>query len=159
MSAEALERNTDTAMSEATIFALASGAGRAGVAVIRLSGRACSMVCREISGEDVPPARKAVLRGLVDPISGEVVDRGLVLWFPSPMSFTGEDVLEFHVHGGHAVVGGVLGRIGGLAGTRLAEPGEFTRRAFLNGKMDLTGAEGLADLVAARTAAQRRLAT
>ena len=154
MPADTLERSTDTAMAEATVFALASGAGRAGVAVIRLSGQASAMVCRKVSGEDAPFARKAVLRRLVDPIGGEVIDEGLVLWFPGPASFTGEDVLELHVHGGPAVLTALFETLGSLPGVRPAEPGEFSRRAFLNGKMDLTEAEAVADLVAAETRQQ-----
>lgn len=148
----------DVAMSEATIFALSSGVGRAGVAVIRLSGRACSAVCRRLTGEDVPAARKAELRKLIEPVSGETIDKGLVIWFPGPMSFTGEDVLELHVHGGPAVLADVFDALGSLLGVRPAEAGEFSRRAFLNGKMDLTEVEGLADLVAAETRQQARQA-
>jgi tRNA modification GTPase len=95
---------------------------------------------------------------LVDPADGSPLDDALVLWFPAPKSFTGEDVVELHVHGGRAVVAGVLAVLGRLPGHRLAEPGEFTRRAFEHGKIDLTEAEGLADLIAAETDAQRRLA-
>lgn len=145
-------------MSEATIFALASGVGRAGVAVIRLSGEACRSVCRDLSGRDVPAARKAVLRTLVEPASGEIIDKGLVVWFPGPMSFTGEDVLELHVHGGPAVLSCLFETLASRDDVRPAEPGEFSRRAFLNGKIDLTAAEGLADLVAAETRQQARQA-
>lgn len=95
---------------------------------------------------------------MADPRTGEIIDYGLVLWFPAPRSFSGEDVVEFHIHGGHSVVAGVLDALGSLAELRPAEPGEFTRRAFLNGKMDLTAVEGLADLIDAETAAQRRQA-
>ena len=94
----------------------------------------------------------------MDPSSGETLDRGLAIWFPGPSSFTGEDVAEFHVHGGRAVIDGVIDALASLDGLRPAEAGEFTRRAFVNGKLDLTAAEGLADLVAAETAAQRRQA-
>ncbi len=140
-----------------TIYALASGVGPAGVAVIRVSGAAASRTIGALTGREVPAPRCLTLRVLRDG-AGEVLDRGMVAWFPGPESFTGEDVAEFQVHGGSSVVDGVLGALGRLADTRLAEPGEFTRRAFVNGKMDLTAAEGLADLVAARTAAQRRQA-
>jgi len=116
------------------------------------------MICREVCGEDAPEARKALLRTLVDPKSGEMIDKGLVLWFPGPMSFTGEDILEFHVHGGPAVLAMVFEALGSMPGVRPAEAGEFSRRAFLNGKMDLTEAEGLADLVAAETRQQARQA-
>ena len=139
-----------------TIFALSSGAGPAGVAVIRISGAEAGAALRALA-ERLPPPRRAalaVLRGA----DGEALDRALVLRFPGPASFTGEDVAELHCHGGRAVVDGVLGALGRLPGLRMAEPGEFSRRAFVNGKLDLTAAEGLADLVAAQTAAQARQA-
>lgn len=106
----------------------------------------------------LPAPRVAVHRTLRRPADGESLDRGLVIWFPGPASFTGEDVAEFHVHGGRAVVEAVLAALASQPGCRLAMPGEFTRRAFLAGKLDLTAAEGLADLVAADTEAQRRAA-
>ncbi len=140
-----------------TIFALSSAAGAAGVAVIRLSGANASAALEALAGR-VPPPRRATVAGLADPGDGGPLDRALVLWFPGPASFTGEDVVEFHCHGGRAVIDGVLGALGRLPGLRMAEPGEFSRRAFVNGKLDLTAAEGLADLVAAETAAQRRQA-
>jgi tRNA modification GTPase len=112
---------------------------------------------RSLAG-DLPPARRAVLRSLRDPRSGVELDRGLVLAFPAPHSFTGEDMAELHVHGGRALVRAVLEALAGCEGLRPAEPGEFTRRAFEHGKMDLTAAEGLADLVNAETEAQRRQA-
>ena len=93
-----------------------------------------------------------------EPASGEVIDEALALWFPAPASETGEDIAELQLHGGHAVVAGVLKALGAMAGCRMAEPGEFTRRAFENGKLDLTAVEGLGDLIAAETAAQRRQA-
>jgi tRNA modification GTPase len=140
-----------------TIFALSSGAGRAGVAVIRISGPDAGVALTALAGKR-PGARKAVLRRLRDPESGETLDRGLVLWFPEPASVTGENVAELHVHGGRAVIDGVLDALGRISGLRPAEPGEFTRRAFENDLLDLTAAEGIADLVAAETAAQRRQA-
>lgn len=139
-----------------TIYALSSGAPPAGVAIIRISGPATRAALVALSGK-VPSPRTAVLRELRDPDTGEVIDRGLVLFFPSPASFTGEDVGELQVHGGRAVVTAFMRVLDGL-GLRLAEAGEFTKRAFLAGRMDLTEAEGLADLVAAETEAQRRLA-
>ncbi|HYD31813.1 MAG TPA: tRNA uridine-5-carboxymethylaminomethyl(34) synthesis GTPase MnmE [Azospirillaceae bacterium] len=142
----------------ATIFALASAPGRAGVAVIRLSGATAGSALEALTGKAPPPPRHAALRGLRDPRTGEVLDQGLVLWFPAPHSFTGEDVAEFHVHGGRAVVASVIEVLAALPFLRLAEPGEFTRRAFENGKFDLTAAEAVADLVDAETAAQRRQA-
>lgn len=141
-----------------TIFALASGAGRAAVAVMRLSGaQGCRDVLAALLGGQVPPPRVASLRRLRDPVSGETLDRALVLWFPGPRSYTGEDVAELHLHGGPAVIAGVAEALV-ASGARPAEPGEFTRRAFLNGKLDLTAAEGIADLIAAETAGQRRQA-
>jgi tRNA modification GTPase len=138
-----------------TIFALSSGAGRAGVAVVRASGPQARHCMLGLAGDAVPPPRLAVLRTLRHPKSRLVLDKALVLWFPAPHSFTGEDCCEFHIHGGRAVLAGVLGALAGLEGVRLAEPGEFTRRAFENGKLDLTAAEGLADLIDAETEAQR----
>lgn len=141
-----------------TIFALASGRGRAGVAVLRISGPGAGEALRALTGGEPPAPRRAVLRAFRDPATGEVLDRGLALWFPAPLSYTGEDVAELHVHAGPAVVQGIAEALSGLASTRPAEAGEFTRRAFMNGKLDLTEAEGIADLVAAETAAQRRQA-
>lgn len=144
--------------SEETIFALASGAGRAGVSVVRLSGPASAEACRALTGDEPPAARQAQLVALTDPEDGEPIDRGLVLWFPGPASFTGEDVLELHVHGGQAVISALFAALSKVEAVRPAHPGEFTRRAFMNGKMDLTAAEGLADLVAAETRQQARQA-
>lgn len=142
-----------------TIYALSSGAGPAGIAVIRLSGPGAGHALSAITGRrDLPPPRKALSAVLRDPESGERLDDGLVLWFPGPHSYSGEDVAELHVHGGPAVIAATLRALGAMKGLRMAEPGEFTRRAFLNGKMDLTGAEGIADLIAAETEAQRRQA-
>ena len=141
-----------------TVFALASGAGRAGVAVVRLSGPAAGSALTALTGCRLPPPRRATVARLRDPQSGDLLDRGLVLWFPQPASFTGEDVAELHLHGGRAVIAAVADSLGGLTGVRAAEPGEFSRRAFDNGKLDLTEAEAIADLVAAETAAQRRQA-
>jgi tRNA modification GTPase len=142
-----------------TIYALSSGAGPAGVAVIRLSGPDAGPALLRLTGRDaLPVARRALLSALKSPDGGERIDDGLVLWFPAPYSYTGEDAAELHVHGGPAVVAAALAALGGISGLRVAEPGEFTRRAFLNGKMDLTAAEGVADLVAAETDAQRRQA-
>ncbi len=137
-----------------TVFALASGAGRAAVAVLRLSGPGTGTALAALAG-GVPEPRMATLRALRH--GGEVLDRALVLWFPAPRSFTGEDAAELHLHGGAAVLAAVAGALLAL-GLRPAEPGEFTRRAFLHGKLDLTAAEGIADLVDAETEAQRRQA-
>lgn len=142
-------------MADDTIFALASGQGRAGVAVFRLSGPGSGEALRALAGR-LPQPRKASLADLRDS-SGEGIDQALVLWFPAPASFTGEDVAELHVHGGRAVAAALAEALTAL-GLRPAEAGEFSRRAFLNGKMDLTRAEAIADLVDAETAAQRRQA-
>ncbi len=138
-----------------TIFALASGAGRAAVALLRLSGPGAGAALTALAGP-LPPPRQASLRRLRD-AAGEALDQALVLWFPAPGSYTGEASAEFHLHGGPAVVAAVSEALV-AAGARPAEPGEFTRRAFLNGKLDLTEAEGIADLIEAETEAQRRQA-
>ncbi len=144
-------------MSE-TIFALSSGAGRAGVAVLRLSGPQAGAALRALTGQPLPPPRRATLAALHDPDGGELLDRALVLWFPAPASFTGENMAELHLHGSRAVIAGVLAALGRQPGCAPAEPGAFTRRAFDAGKLDLAEVEGLADLIAAETAAQRRQA-
>lgn len=144
-------------MTGTTIFALASGYGRAGIAVIRISGPETGEVLRRMVGS-LPPPRTASRAFIVDPNTAALLDRGLALWFPAPRSFTGEDVAELHIHGGRAVIDGVLKALASLPGMRPAEPGEFTRRAFEHGKMDLTQAEALADLVDAETVAQARQA-
>jgi len=140
-----------------TIFALASASGRAAVAVVRVSGPDAGPALAALAGA-TPPPRLATLARLGRPGSDEVLDRALVLWFPGPRSFTGEDVAEFHLHGGRAVVREFTEALAALPGLRPAEPGEFTRRAFDAGKMDLTEAEAIADLVDAETTAQRRQA-
>jgi tRNA modification GTPase len=144
-------------MKQETIFAQASGPGVSGVAVIRLSGPRASAAAGAIAGP-LPPPRLATLRWFADPASGEKLDRGLMIWMPGPASFTGEDSAEFHIHGSRAVADAMLAALGGIDGLRLAEPGEFSLRAFRNGKFDLVAAEGLVDLIAARTVEQRRAA-
>ena len=139
-----------------TICALSSAPGRAGVAVVRVSGPAAVALLASLVGR-VPEPRRAVLRTIRDPGSGQDIDRGIVLLFAGPSSFTGEDTVEFLLHGGRAVVAGVLAALR-QQGCRLAEPGEFARRAFDNGRIDLTEAEGIADLIDAETEAQRRQA-
>jgi tRNA modification GTPase len=141
-----------------TIFALSSGRGRAGIAVVRLSGPAAGAALARLSGAETPAPRVAALRRLRDPRSGQAIDHGLALWFPAPHSYTGEDLAELHVHGGLAVVEALIEALAALPGLRPAAPGEFTRRAYLNGKLDLTQAEAVADLVEAETEAQRRQA-
>lgn len=146
-----------TTADRSTIFALSSGRPPAAIAVIRISGpRAGSAL--EAIGVKVPAPRQAKLARIRDPRSGEIIDEALALWFPAPNSETGEDVAELQGHGGPAVIAAILDALGSLDGLRMAEPGEFTRRGFENGKLDLTAVEGLADLVSAETEAQRRQA-
>jgi tRNA modification GTPase len=147
-----------SAPSPDTIYALSSGAGIAGVAVVRVSGPGADGVLTALGVSPLPEPRYAALHNIAAPQGGEPLDRALVLRFPAPASFTGEDVGELHVHGGPAVLAALFDAIAATGLARLAEPGEFTRRAFENGKLDLTAAEGLADLVAAQTDAQRRQA-
>ncbi len=137
-----------------TIFAPATGSGRAGIAVIRISGPAAASALAALSCK-VPPPRRAVRARFVDRATAEPIDDGLILFFPGPASVTGEDVAELHLHGSRAVIEAIVTVLAGEPGLRLAEPGEFTRRAFENGKLDLTAAEAIADLVAAETSAQR----
>ena len=143
-------------MQEDTIFAMATAPGRAAVAVCRISGQRTREAVARLAGH-VPAPRHAQLSRLVQPASGEVIDVAVVLFFPRPRSYTGEDCAELQVHGGIAVARALIGALGSL-GLRPAEPGEFTRRAFLNGKLDLAQAEGVADLVDAETEFQRRQA-
>jgi tRNA modification GTPase len=140
-----------------TIFALSSGRPPAAIAVVRLSGPRAGVALDKLIGR-VPEPRRAALVRVRDPADGDVIDEALALWFPGPHSETGEDVAELQLHGGHAVVAAVLGALASIEGCRLAEPGEFTRRAFENGRLDLPAVEGLADLVVAETPAQRRQA-
>lgn len=140
-----------------TIFALSSGRPPAAVSVIRVSGFDAHRAGEQIAGS-LPEARSAAVRALRDPENHELLDEALVLRFDAPASSTGEDTVEFQCHGGRAVVEAILGALGGIDGLRLAQPGEFTRRAFQNGRIDLTEAEGLADLIEAETESQRRAA-
>lgn len=137
-----------------TIYALSSGAGRGGVAVIRVSGIKVLDVIKHLSGLDNPKSRYAYFCRLSN-TSGQALDNALVLYFKGPYSFTGEDVAEFQVHGGRSVINAVMGAIAEVKGCRPAEPGEYSRRAVVNGKMDLTEAEGLMDLINAETELQR----
>jgi len=139
-----------------TIFALSSGRPPAAIAVVRVSGTRAGEALKILIGK-VPDPRKAALAQVRGP-GGEVIDQALALWFPAPHSETGEDVAELQLHGGRAVVAGVLSALARIEGLRPAEAGEFTRRAFENGKLDLTAVEGLADLVMAETEGQRRQA-
>lgn len=140
-----------------TIFAIASGSGVAGIAVLRLSGPQAIEIVETLTGKGLTP-RMATLARLRDPASGEPLDHALVLAFPAPRSFTGENYVELHLHGSRAIVLRMLALLGALPDCRAAQPGEFSLRAFRNGKMDLTEVEGLGDLLAAETQAQRRQA-
>src|SRR5579884_591813 len=140
-----------------TIFALSSGRPPAAVAVVRISGPRAGAALAALTGK-LPAPRQAALVRVRDPQSGEAIDQALALWFPAPASETGEDVAELQIHGGRAVIAATLGALGKVEGLRPAEAGEFTRRAFENGKLDLTAVEGLADLVMAETEGQRRQA-
>ncbi len=148
--------------SDDTIFALASGRGRAGVAVLRLSGAGAGAAIAALTRKPLPEPRRAAFCTLYDPQNEQQLDQAIVLWFPAPASFTGEDVAELHVHGGRAVLDALSSALSKTppegCGCRPAEPGEFSLRAFRAGKMDLTEAEGLNDLIEAETEAQRRQA-
>jgi tRNA modification GTPase len=140
-----------------TIYALSTPPGVSGIAVIRLSGPHAGPALTALAGA-LPPPRRLTRRWLHQPGTAARLDDGMVAWLPGPASYTAEDMAELHTHGGRAVVAAVLAALGGMPGLRAAEAGEFTRRAFANGRLDLTAAEGLADLLAAETEAQRRLA-
>jgi tRNA modification GTPase len=146
-----------TVIAHPTIFALSSGRPPAAIAVVRISGPRSRFALEQLIGR-VPEPRRAALARIRDPATGEFIDEALALWFPGPNSETGEDGAELQMHGGRAVIAAVLAVLGKLEGFRLAEPGEFTRRAFENGRIDLTQVEALADLVFAETEAQRRQA-
>lgn len=140
-----------------TIFAPATAAGKAGVAVVRISGPEAHQVAERMCGKSSPTPRQALFTTVLT-LNGTPIDDGLLLWFPAPASFTGEDVVELQIHGGRAIMASVLEELAKIEGLRPAERGEFTRRAVENGKMDLTAAEGLADLVDAETEEQRKQA-
>jgi len=144
-------------MDRKTIFALSSGRPPAAVSVIRISGPEAHEAGERIAGS-LPDARTAAVRELRDPSTGELLDKALVLRFDSPASATGENIVEFQCHGGRAVVDAILAALASIDGLRTAEPGEFTRRSFENGRIDLTEAEGLADLIEAETESQRKAA-
>jgi tRNA modification GTPase len=140
-----------------TIYAVSTAYGRAAIAVVRVSGPNASRALCSLAGEPLPAPRTAALRRIKN-AGGDAVDQALVLWFPESASETGEDVAEFHLHGGRAIVEAVLHELAAVPGLRGAAPGEFTRRAVENGKLDLTRAEALADLIDAETPAQQRQA-
>ena len=138
-----------------TIYALSTGPGVSGVAIIRISGKDASKIIRSITGKELPKPRIATLRKINNINNSELIDEGIIIWFPGPNSYTGEDMAEIHIHGGKAVILAVQNEISKIKGCRLAEPGEFTKLAFQNGKINLLKAEGIADLISAETEIQR----
>ena len=141
-----------------TIYALSTGPGVSGVAVIRVSGENTAEVVKKITGTSLPPSRTATIRKLNKNGGKEMIDEGVIIWFPAPNSYTGEDLAEFHVHGSRAVISAMHSAISKVKNCRLAEPGEFTKRAFQNGKINLLKAESIADLVLSETEIQRKQA-
>ena len=141
-----------------TICAVATAPGKSGVAVIRISGPATCQILSVLTGRREFRPRHMYICDIADPVEQDVLDKGLVVYFPAPHSFTGEACGELHLHGSPAVLSGLISVLTGQGLARLAEPGEFTRRAFHNGKLDLTEVEGLADLIDAETRSQRRQA-
>ena len=141
-----------------TIYALSSGPGISGVSIIRISGKETQNVIKSLTGLEVPPPRVATLRKINNINTSELIDEGIVLWFPGPKSYTGEDMAEFHVHGSRAVIKAIHNSISKIKNCRIAEPGEFTRLAFQNGKIDLLKAESISDLISSETEIQRQQA-
>ncbi len=141
-----------------TIYALSSGPGISGVAVIRVSGKETISVIKALTGKELPRPRLATLRKINNSNTFELIDEGIILWFPGPQSYTGEDMAEFHVHGSKAVVEAIQNSISKVKDCRLAEPGEFTKLAFQNGKINLLKAESIADLISSETEIQRKQA-
>ena len=141
-----------------TIYALSTGPGISGIAVVRVSGKEAAEVVKRLTGHDLPVPRVATLKKINYINTNNLIDEGVVIWFPGPNSYTGEDLAEFHVHGSRAVVSALHSSISGIKNCRLAEPGEFTKLAFQNGKINLLKAEGIADLVSAETEIQRKQA-
>ena len=138
-----------------TIFALSTGPGISGVAIIRISGPEASNVIKSLTGKEITKPRMATLRKINNINTFELIDEGIIIWFPGPDSYTGEDMAEIHVHGGKAVVLAIQKEISKIENCRLAEPGEFTKLAFQNGKINLIKAESIADLISAETEIQR----
>ena len=138
-----------------TIYALSTGPGVSGVAIIRISGREASKAIKLLTKRDLPSPRLATLRKINNISTSELIDEGLIIWFPGPESYTGEDMAEFHVHGGKAIVLALQNELSKIENFRLAEPGEFTKIAFQNGKINLLKAESIGDLISAETEMQR----
>ena len=141
-----------------TIYALSTGPGISGIAVIRVSGKEASLVIKSLTGKDLLHPRKATLLKINNINTSELIDEGVIIWFPGPESYTGEDMAEFHVHGSRAVINALQTSISKIKNCRLAEPGEFTKLAFQNGKINLLKAESIADLISAETEIQRKQA-
>ena len=141
-----------------TIYALSSGPGTSGVSIIRVSGPDTVKVIKTLTNKEIPVPRMATLRKINNINTSELIDEGIIIWFPGPESYTGEDMAEFHVHGGKAVVMAVQEAISNIENCKLAEPGEFTKLAFLNGKINLLKAESISDLISAETEIQRQQA-
>ena len=141
-----------------TIYALSSGQGISGIAVIRVSGKSTKNVVKKITGMDLPKPRIATIRKINKINTNELIDEGIIIWFPGPESYTGEDLAEFHIHGSRAVIVALQNSISKIDDCRLAEPGEFTRRAFQNGKINLLKAESIGDLISSETELQRKQA-
>ncbi len=141
-----------------TIYALSSGPGVSGIAVIRVSGKNASQVVKELTGSSPPEPRVVTLRKFNKNGQKSLIDEGVIIWFPAPNSYTGEDLVEFHVHGSRAVINAMHSAISKVKDCRLAEPGEFTKRAFQNGRINLLKAESIADLISAETEIQRKQA-
>jgi len=141
-----------------TIYALSSGPGISGVAIIRLSGKETADAIKLLTGKELPKPRVATLRKINKINTSELIDEGLILWFPGPQSYTGEDMAEIHVHGSKAVVDALHSSLSNIKNFRLAEPGEFTKLAFQNGKINLLKAESIADLISSETEIQRKQA-
>ena len=137
------------------IYALSSGPGVSGIAVIRISGPDTAEIIKLLTKMPIPTPRMATLRKINNINTSELIDEGIIIWFPGPESYTGEDMAEIHVHGGKAVVLAVQNEISKIKNCRLAEPGEFTKLAFQNGKINLLKAESIADLISAETEIQR----
>jgi len=142
-----------------TIYALSTGPGISGVAIIRVSGEDTRKVIQLLTNKDLPNQRVATLRKINKINTSELIDEGIILWFPGPQSYTGEDMAEFHIHGSKAVIEAIHSSISKIKNCRLAEPGEFTKLAFQNGKINLLKAESIADLISAETEIQRQQAT
>ena len=138
-----------------TIYALSSGSGISGIAVVRISGSDSSKVLKLLTKNELPTPRVATLRKINNINTSELIDEGLILWFPGPQSYTGEDMVEIHIHGGKAVVEALLNTLSNIKECRLADPGEFTKLAFQNSKINLLKAESIADLISAETEIQR----